>query len=265
MSAVVVCVVFVAPVWANDPEFTLRPASAYAFDDVNVAVIGGQQADPSDWPATLIFSNRCTSTLVGERVVLTAAHCVPDGATGVVDLSTDRFAITCHHHPDYVEDTPDDDPRRWEKVSPDFALCLMAESLPGVEAEWVNLDTAVPAIDTRVVLLGFGCNAEGGVDGGFGTLFEGIATVQGLPSGDRYYTKTRGGAAVCFGDSGGAAYLPSRPRKVFAVNSRGDISKVSYLSTTSVPGFFSWAATWANSHGVRICGIHPDAAGCRLP
>ncbi|MGY3473807.1 trypsin-like serine protease [Bradyrhizobium ottawaense] len=47
----------------------------------NVQIIGGKPATPADWPATLMFDGnlgRCTSTIVGTYVVLTAAHCVDD-------------------------------------------------------------------------------------------------------------------------------------------------------------------------------------------
>src|SRR5690242_15713661 len=46
----------------------------------------GSVADPSDWPASFIATIRmgnqdfyCTSTLIGSRTLLLAAHCVADG------------------------------------------------------------------------------------------------------------------------------------------------------------------------------------------
>jgi hypothetical protein len=78
---------------------------------------------------------------------------------------------------------------------------------------------------------------------------------------------TQGGSALCFGDSGGAAYTTGADgsRVIFGVNSRGNIKDVSYLAAVMDTEFVSWAKTWAKaSNNVKLCGIHSDAAYCKV-
>lgn len=258
------------PATAQQSEFVLRPAGELTVPGARELIIGGTRAEPSDWPATFVFSDGgggCTSTAVGERVLLTAAHCVHDGAQGVIYREGSTIPVVCDHHPGYHDGVPNNDPAWEEKVSPDFALCRLGADLTGVEFEWVNADPSVPEHGDLVHLLGFGCNEVGGTDGGFGVLYEGDAAVSALPAGSSYYTTTYGGAALCFGDSGGGAYVFGNPSKtirwLIGVNSRGDISTMSLLSTTSVGGFVAWAQDWSSTNDVEICGLGANASGCR--
>lgn len=225
-------------------------------------VIGGAQVtDPGDWPATFIFRGplgSCTATAVGDRVILTAAHCIEHEETGGVRIGDELVPIQCFHHPGYDNGNQ----------TTDFALCLAQTAMSGFPFEVVSTAIAFPRVGDPVLLLGFGCTEEGGHDGGFGTLFRGTATTVRRPQGENIDTVTQGGAAVCFGDSGGAAYFLLSPnsttrRSVIAVNSRGDISKFSFLSTLATPQFVDWAIEWGNKHGVAICGLNIQARGCR--
>lgn len=225
-------------------------------------VIGGAQVvNPGEWPATFIFRSpggSCTATAIGERVVLTAAHCIQHEETGGVRVGNELIPIQCFHHPAYGRGNQ----------TTDFALCLANTQMKGFPFEAVSTSIAYPRLGDSVVLLGFGCTEEGGHDGAFGTLFRGSATTVRRPQGENIDTVTQGGAAVCFGDSGGAAYFLLSPnsttrRAIIAVNSRGDISKFSFLSTLATPQFVDWAIEWSNSFGVAICGLSIHARGCR--
>lgn len=224
---------------------------------LNVQVIGGQPANPDIWPATLIFRNAdgggCTATAVGDRVVLTAAHCVANGAAARVEVDAQGTTvdITCDHHPAYPAD-----------ISADFALCLASASLRFPQRyEVVSQSAALVAVGRKVTLLGYGCLTAGGADKNFGQLFEGTSTISVAEPRD--YVVTNGPAAVCFGDSGGAAFSQDPvARRVVAINSRGDISRNSWLSITSGGLFTNWARTWKSSQGARICGLHNDAVNC---
>lgn len=237
------------------PEFRMRAASAFQEPGAQVQIIGGTLADPGDWPGTFVIDGVCTSTAIGPRAILTAAHCLPDDSTGVVESDGKEILAHCVHHPDYHSN------------SADFALCELTSDLTDVLAEHVNVSKDQPQENDTVRLLGFGCTELGGSDGGFGVLYEGDSTVVRLPAGSSYYMRTRGGAAVCYGDSGGAAYLflnaAKTRRVVVGVNSEGDIEQVSLLATTSVPGFVSWLRKWSDERGLQICGIHSNATSCR--
>lgn len=221
---------------------------------------GAQVTQPDEWPATFIFRSpegSCTATAVGPQVILTAAHCIEDQQTGTVRIHNSPISVQCFHHPNWATGNS----------TTDFALCLTESEMTGIQFEVVNTALAYPRQNDSVVLLGFGCTQNGGHDGSFGTLFKGTATVVRTPSGLSVDTVVRGGAAVCFGDSGGAAYfnlVPSGNRRALvAVNSRGDISRFSFLSTTATPLFVNWATDWSQQHGVQICGLNVTAHGCR--
>ncbi|MEQ8346580.1 MAG: trypsin-like serine protease [Sneathiellaceae bacterium] len=219
---------------------------------------GAERAPFGAWPATLVFRNAagggCTATMVGQRAVLTAAHCIEDGAAGHVVHQGTRNRLVCSHHPAYPRD-----------ISADFALCIAAADLGDMPFEWLNTEPATLSMGKSITLLGYGCLTSGGEDRNFGTLYQGVAEIAEMPGPDIYYL-ARGGAAVCFGDSGGGSFLATdepNERRLFAVNSRGDISRYSWLSGTANPLFVDWARAWAGTHDVKICGLHDEAQGCR--
>jgi hypothetical protein len=253
---------------AQQPAFTMSLPKPD--DKVQPLIIGGTKADPDFWPMTFIFRNPkgggCTSTGIGTHTILTAAHCVANGAAGVVEVAGRKATAVCTHHPDY-RDVQAITAANEAVASPDFALCKLSEPLPNGLFEHVDTGGKSIMVDKKIHLLGFGCNSEGGSDGSFGVLFEGWATIRKTPTPPSYYTTTVGGAAVCYGDSGGAAYqhenAAGSARLIVGVNSRGDISKLSLISTTKEKGFVDWILAWAKNNNTRVCGVHGDASGCR--
>ena len=250
----------------------MKPIAKFDDQAADFKIINGTRAIPREWPGTFVFSDAsgsgCTSTAIGPRVILTAAHCIPDRATGTIEMPSGSITqIECERHPGYHDDVADDDPLWVQKGSPDFALCAASSDITDTIFETIDVSGAALKVDRPIHLLGFGCNAEGGSDGGFGVLYEGDALLRSVPMPPSYYLVTTGGAAVCFGDSGGDAYVflnqDGKRRLLVGVNSRGNIADTSYLSSTSVSGFLKWAKKFATDRGVTICGLPPGATGCR--
>lgn len=234
---------------------TVQTVAASANGDQTL--IGGQPADPKEWPASVYAragSSACSATVVGERALKIAAHCVGNNGTVTFQAGANAYRAVCTHHASYRSNS-----------TADWAMCLIDRPVTGVPFELVGVDLKL-SVGEEVMLTGYGCIRPGGGGGNDGIFRIGKATVQSLPRGTNYDTVTRGGAALCFGDSGGAAYkiFPDGSRKIFGTNSRGDISTTSYLSSVWTETFSDFARDWAAKNAnVKICGIHTDAVGCR--
>jgi hypothetical protein len=224
-------------------------------------VLNASPAQREHWPATFVFLTRegsCTATAVGRRVVITAAHCIRNGQRATVVAGDKNTTLTCHHHPKYPRD-----------ISADFALCLVDSPLPGPDGgfERVNNDASLIRQGGQLMLLGYGCTTNRG-QRDFGRLYQGLATIADPPL-EPSYILTVGGAAVCYGDSGGGAYWVASPQAIagsrlfVAVNSRGDINTYSWLSNTATSAFMDWARGWASGLGVAICGVYGSEDHCR--
>jgi hypothetical protein len=250
----------VAPAVANAQDIRLQSLDTLQSTGPTPQVIGGNPAPAGKWPATFVFKNAagggCTATAIGPRTILTAAHCIDDNATATVSTATQVATIICKHHPNYATD-----------ISADFALCVTNVDFtkPKDGFEQVNTNPALAGMNQKIQLLGYGCRQPGGGDGAFGSLYEGEAFVQQIATNDNY-VRTAGGAAVCFGDSGGGAYNRPGPgefmRRLIGVNSRGDINTNSWLSVTHKTDFLNWAKAWAAARQTVICGMNPHPS-CR--
>lgn len=220
-------------------------------------LIGGKAADPSEWPASVYAragNAACSATLVGERTLFMASHCMDDGGKVTFSAGANQYTARCTHHPEYRGNS-----------TADWALCLVDRPVTGIAFEVLGVDKTV-SVNDPLLLSGYGCIKPGGGGGNDGIFRIGNAVVKGTPYGKSYDIVTKGGAALCFGDSGGSAYLllEDGTRFIIGVNSRGDINTTSYLPATYSATFVSWAGTWAkNNANVRLCGVHQDAMGCR--
>lgn len=226
---------------------------------VESRLIGGKKANPSDWPASVYASmsgSRCSATVVGERVLFIASHCVSNGGVATFKVAGKQFSSRCTRNPGYAKN-----------ATADWALCLTDTSVTDVPFESLNYDPTRVRIEDKLMLSGYGCVTPGGGGGNDGVLRIGEATVKRLPSGTNHDIVTRGGAALCFGDSGGAAYYvdsKTGSRWVVGINSRGDISTTSYLSSVSVDASKDFIKRWSQDKNQVICGVHTEALGCRL-
>jgi hypothetical protein len=228
----------------------------------SVQIDGGSKQDPDNWRATLkfLYANNltCTSTIVGEHAVITAAHCISDGASYSVDLgATGTFELSCERNPKYVRKT----------LGGDVAMCFSATSLPN-SGGFENLDLNSPiAAGTMLFLLGYGCRSVVTLDGS-GQLYGGSSNVLKLPTAKDDHLLTKGGVVICPGDSGGAAYLlavedhPVNPRSVVGINSSYDVSVRTSGITTFSGTTRDFILDWKKAKETTICGLDPNAVGC---
>lgn len=225
--------------------------------DDPMELIGGTVVPKEQWPASP-WVGVCSSTLIGPRVLLTAAHCVAQGNIRSFNINGNVYRTgPCEHHPLYATD-----------YSHDFALCPLAADVP-VKAESVAQPFEFPCgVGTEVLWTGFGCTRWGqGIDGQFRigkTLVEHCPGYYGSPY-SQYIITLGNGVALCSGDSGGGGYAvyPDGSRRVIGVNSRSDTTVTSYVSSTVGQGFRDWASSFMIRHNVLICGMGADASKCR--
>jgi hypothetical protein len=231
-------------------------------------LIGGQEVGPNDYPGVFYTAQgpyRCTGTLIGSRVVASASHCMDDGGELTLEYKGKQYTGTCTHAPEYGSDQSGN-------PTADWALCLLSEGIPDAIAESVNTDANRVTKGTELTLTGYGCTQPGGGgdDGEQPKLRVGHAPITEVPwSTDTYNSYdlvTTGSSALCFGDSGGPSFVvdaTTGKRYQTGINSRGNISDTSYLSALHVPSAQAFYKSWAEQNGVKICGIHSDATGCR--
>ncbi len=277
-----------------------RFASEALEDEFKLA--NGVTVRKSDWPTLLVAtmaaaapgsgSWTCTSTMIGPRVMLTAAHCVDDAgrmAVPTVMLGGSARRFTCEAHPDYMRRPHVPGSTR---SSEDYALCMLdmpgdlPEPLASMRFDVVQPSIA-PNVDDPVLLIGYGCSsltvdaggrlARNEPDGKLRIGDARIGTASDSTSSSAYITvRSVVGkqAAICPGDSGGPVFsgvsesAPEGARRIRAVNSAvgpvprtdGKYDIASYLSSTAVPTFRSWSDAWLARHKHPVaCGLNTRA------
>ncbi len=233
----------VDPELASEPSFVVTKSG-------EPALIGGTVAPAGMFPASPWVGN-CSATIIGERTLKTASHCVANGGSKTFQIGANRYTSTCTHHPSYARN-----------ATADWALCYTNVKVDGIPYESIATAAEVGCHQGLVFTwTGYGCQRwGGGIDGQF--RYGNVSAIS-CPSGTNYDTITRGSVALCSGDSGGGGYTkPGEGRKVVGTNSRSNTTDTSYVSSTYTSAFRDWAKTWGDGKGTKICGVHADAPGC---
>lgn len=207
-------------------------------------IINGHPVDPAQWPNVLMLevsASKCSAVVVGPRTVVTTAHCA-SVSRGLVTIEGKPIAVELHRHPGYS----------LFGAGPDIAVGFAEEdwSLPPLPVgDEVN-------VGDPITLVGFGCTQSGGGGGNDGVLREGRTQVTGF-SGHDVVTRSAGGAALCYGDSGGPAVRDSEegPRLI-GVNSKGNIRDTNYSTHLGDPEIWNFLREIAEEHGTVICGVN---------
>lgn len=223
----------------------------------NLELIGGRVADQGEHPEIIYIRSGhsyCSATVIGEEVILTAAHCVQDmgeiGPTGFdyVDFVFEKeiYTARCKQAPLYKS----------KKEDHDFALCKTDHVLAVQPAK---ISKKGPALDEVVMLSGYGCTDSNGNGGNDGKLRIGEAKVTQLPKGKDHWYRTEDASALCYGDSGGPSMIgDGSSKEVIGVNSRGDIHRLSLLTALYTRESIQFLEKFALEQKVEICGITED-------
>lgn len=243
----------------NNGDLVLFDLSSVAvYDEKQSTLIGGTPADPKNWPASFTTSqggSRCTGTILGPKTLQLAAHCVGNGRTATIQSGAKTYSSVCTHSPKYAGDS-----------TADYALCLLSEpiTLPWFESI-LTASTAKLKVGDEMVLAGMGCTQPGGGGGNNNVFRVGTSKITRMPGQGSNDIVTQGGAALCFGDSGGSAFWEDDKGvlRVAGVNSRGDIRTTSYLSATFTKDGNDFYSSWAQKNNAVICGLNDNATNCR--
>jgi hypothetical protein len=250
-------------------------------------ILGGTRANREDWPATLVFTSgsgeRCTATVIGDQVLITAAHCVAQTPSGQVVWNNRNVRVQCTPHPEY-DDRPrfaGDLPCHQRVYAAEIAACTadvaLCRTTGGVVfassvGRFERVKPAPPAVveHKKIALLGYGCiDANTRASGDLST---GPAEVlhSSVPGASRNPDKSfdefiqTKGSGVCYGDSGGAGYTNSDPksREIVGINSRGNLSNGSSLVNVKDARIAKFLTDYSSSCGALICGLDPGAKNC---
>ena len=210
--------------------FALVPGLAFAEDGGKqetprteaqaTPVIGGAAAPAGKWPdtAALLWSGyqECTGTLIAPTVVLTAGHCVNQGAPDSVLLGATRLSRPNNEGEEINVTAFYEYPDSWNTIDAGILVLERAATVPprAVATGWAKFDIKNAA---SIQLVGFGTTDRNGTQS-TDSLMEATSTITdyncsresgcntaAMPDGEL----GAGGMGIdtCPGDSGGPLYL----------------------------------------------------------
>ena len=187
----------------------------------------------------------CSATLVGDRTVLTAAHCIPGGQlpTFVLWGYQHHKASKAIPHPSFNNYT----------LANDIGVVILQKAPTGVTPSVVS--RLAPTNGLKIQLVGYGITSDNAQDAGVKRMAYNY--IKQVYSTRFSFTGSGGGIGnTCQGDSGGPAFAILGGKEVVAgVTSGGTPPCGSSSFDTRVDAFYSWLHT--NSGGDLSTG-KPD-------
>ncbi len=225
----------------------------FAFSGQNAAagsrLINGTPVPAGTWKEVVRIRSDgagCTATVVGPRAIITAAHCAKTGGTATFTIDGVNYSAVMTRSPVY----PGQDH--------DVSLGIVTPEIKGITPASIG---GAATTGTGITLLGYGCINAGGGGGNDGILRMGDSAIVEFAGFDMVSRKA-GGAALCFGDSGGPAFVTVGGKKLLlGINSKGNIQDTNYNARLDHDESKKFLQNYTTQNNLQICGVNLNCGG----